>query len=117
MYVQACVSERKSPNSLSKIEASEELSRSRAASSIEQALAAHLKEAFHMKIFGFDLLLDMVTGEFNVVDVNHFPSLKDFPRAKQAICDLCKDFYNTVTRRHGLLSPLKYKKKNHPQIQ
>jgi hypothetical protein len=51
------------------------LSRYRAASSIEQTLAAQLEEAFHMKIFGFDLLLNMVTGDSQSSHEHDFPKL------------------------------------------
>lgn len=47
------------------------------------AMAQELREAFHLDIFGFDVIISSTTGEALVVDVNYFPSYKevrDFPR-------------------------------------
>lgn len=39
--------------------------------------ARHMRETFGLSIFGFDLVVDGVTGEMRVIDVNYFPSFKD----------------------------------------
>lgn len=39
--------------------------------------ADRMKETFGLSIFGFDLIIDRVSGEALVIDVNYFPSFKD----------------------------------------
>ena len=46
-----------------------------------------MREAFGLSIFGFDLIVDGLTGEALVIDVNYFPSFKDledFPQVRRS---------------------------------
>ena len=40
------------------------------------------------------------TGIDHVVDVNHLPSLKDFPDAKNALWSLCRTFHTLKADTH-----------------
>lgn len=53
--------------------------------------ATRMRETFGLSIFGFDLIIDGVTGEALVIDVNYFPSFKDlsdFPQVLRKLPEL-----------------------------
>lgn len=52
--------------------------------------AARMRETFGLSIFGFDLIVDGVSGETLVIDVNYFPSFKDLG-----------DFPQVLHKAHG----------------
>ncbi len=51
-----------------------------------------------MRTLHFTLHLEMNAGMDHIVDVNHLPSLKDFPGAKDALWSLCRTFHTTRQR-------------------
>ncbi|CAK0762619.1 hypothetical protein CVIRNUC_002975 [Coccomyxa viridis] len=103
VFVVGCqvhVNEQDSTYHLMKHRAPQVATGNRSASSFEHDVAAAVKEVFGMEIFGFDYLVDDTTGLFNIVDVNHLPSLK-FPGAQQALWTLCTKAHKAGCRAKG----------------
>eukprot|EP00903_Cladosiphon_okamuranus_P011547 g10870.t2 len=64
--------------------------------------ADRMREAFGLTIFGFDLIVDGVSGEALVIDVNYFPSFKDvrdFPQLlRRLLTEVAWRYRQGVTR-------------------
>ncbi|KAK3253943.1 hypothetical protein CYMTET_36825, partial [Cymbomonas tetramitiformis] len=51
------------------------------------AITKWLKDALHLTLFGFDVVVDSSTGTHVVVDVNYFPSFKGVDAAPVQLCE------------------------------
>ncbi|KAG5183460.1 inositol 1, 3, 4-trisphosphate 5/6-kinase-domain-containing protein [Tribonema minus] len=50
-----------------------------------RAAAARMRDAFGLSLFGFDLIVERDTGDVVVIDVNYFPSFRDFTEFPAAL--------------------------------
>ena len=55
---------------------------------IVQVITERLSECLGLEIFGYDLIQNVDTGEWAVIDVNYFPDFRGAEGFHQALCDL-----------------------------
>jgi hypothetical protein len=56
-----------------------------------RAMAAWLRTATGLTLFGFDVLVDAASGAHLVVDLNYFPSATGVPGAAEALARTVRD--------------------------